>query len=90
MQIVTDSKKVLNEIYSLIKENSHCLLVKIPMDQTAEKLNMSKEHLNLCIHYLILSEYITGDPIFNSQNNSTKEVTITAKGIDKVENALLK
>lgn len=89
MQIVSDSKKVLNEIYGLLDDNSYTLVIKVPMDTVAKKLNMSKEHLNLCIHYLILSEYMTGDFVFNPQENSSKEIIFTAKGIEKVENSTL-
>ena len=89
MQIVSDSKKVLSEIYGLLDDNSYTLVIKVPMDEVAKKLNMSKEHLNLCIHYLILGEYVTGDFVFNPQENSTKEIIFTAKGIEKVENSTL-
>lgn len=89
MNIVLDSRKVLNAIYKLIDNTSYTLVVDIWMDKMAEELNMSKEHLNLCIHYLILSEYITGDFRFNNQKNSTKEIILTAKGIEKVENVTL-
>lgn len=89
MQIVSDSKKVLSEIYGLLDDNSYTLVIKVPMDEIAKKLNMSKEHLNLCIHYLILGEYVTGDFVFNPQENSTKEIIFTAKGIEKVENSTL-
>ncbi len=89
MQIVSDSKKVLSAIYNLLDDGSYTLVIKVPMDDIAKKLNMSKEHLNLCIHYLILGEYITGDFVFNPQENSMKEIIFTAKGIEKVENSTL-
>lgn len=89
MNIVLDSRNVLNAIYKLIDNNAYSLAVNIWMDKMAEELNMSKEHLNLCIHYLILGEYITGDFCFNNQKNSTKEIVFTAKGIEKVENTTL-
>lgn len=89
MNIILDSRKVLKAIYQLIDDNAHSLVVSIWMDKMAEELNMSKEHLNLCIHYLILGEYITGDFCFNNQENSSKEVIFTAKGIEKVENVTL-
>ena len=36
-------------------------MVNVHMDSTAKKLNMSKEHLNLCIHYLIECGYLKCD-----------------------------
>ena len=89
MQIVSDSKKVLSEIYGLLDDNSYMLVIKVPMHEMAKKLNMSKELLNLCIHYLILGEYVTEDFVFNPQENSSKEIIFTAKGIEKVENSTL-
>lgn len=89
MQIVSDSKRVLREIYDLLDDNSYTLVINVPMDETSKKLNMSKEYLNLCIHYLILGEYVTGDFIFVHQKNSSKEIIFTAKGIEKVENSTL-
>lgn len=59
------------------------------MGKMAEELNISKKHLNLCIHYLIVSGYITGDFTYNPQENSSKEIIFTAKGIEKIENAVL-
>ena len=87
MQIVADSKVILQEIYKLLDNDSHSLVVHIPMDNTAEKLNMSKEHLNLCIHYLIECGYLKGDFCYNNSENSTKEVFVLPLAINKIENA---
>ena len=89
MQIVANSQKVLQEIYGLLDANSSTLVVRIPMDSTAEKLKTSKENLNLCIHYLIECGYLKGDFAFNSSENSTKEVTILPPTISKCEHAVL-
>lgn len=89
MDIVLDSRKILNAIYKLLKDDSYTLVVDVGMDKMAEELNMSKEHLNLCIHYLIVGGYITGDFVYNPQKNSSKKVIFTAKGIEKVENTVL-
>lgn len=89
MNIVLDSRKVLQAIYDLIGNESYSLVVKIDIGKMAEELNMSRKHLNLCIHYLIVSGYITGDFAYNPQENSSKEVIFTAKGIEKIENAIL-
>lgn len=61
MQIVLDSRRVLEEIYGLLNNDSYTLMVNVHMDSTAKKLNMSKEHLNLCIHYLIECGYLKCD-----------------------------
>lgn len=89
MNIVLDSRKVLQAIYDLIDNESYSLVVKIDVGKMAEKVNMSRQHLNLCIHYLITSGYITGDFAYNPQENSSKEVIFTAKGIEKIENVIL-
>lgn len=89
MNIVLDSRKVLNAIYELLDESSYTLVVKFHTSEMADKLDMSKEKLNLCIHYLIVAGYITGDYAFNNQDSATKELTLTALGINKVENAVL-
>lgn len=89
MQIISDSKRVLREIYDLLNDNSYSLVINVPMDEISKKLNMSKKYLNLCIHYLILGEYVTGDFVFNHQEDSSKEIILTAKGIEKVENSTL-
>ena len=81
MNIITDSKKILTGIYNLLNENSHCLVVKITYKEFAEKYNMTREHLNLCIHYLIEAGYINGDYCFNNSEDATKEVTILPKTI---------
>lgn len=85
MQIVTDSRKVLKEIYNLLNNKSYTLVVNISMNNTAEKLNMSKEHLNLCIHYLIECGYLKGDFIFNRNENSFKEVFVLPPAINMIE-----
>lgn len=47
---------------------------------------MTREHLNLCIHYLIEAGYIKGDFAFNGDENATKEVTILPTAIRIEEN----
>lgn len=89
MQIVANSKVVLQEIYQLLDNDSYTLVVQIPMDTVADKLKISKEHLNLCVHYLIECGYLKGDFAFNRNNNSTKEVTVLPSAIDKCEHASL-
>lgn len=89
MNIVLDSKRVLNAIYNLLTDSSFTLVVKIPLDSMATDLNISRERLNLCIHYLIVSGYITGDFTYYNQPDATKEVIFTALGINKVENTTL-
>lgn len=89
MNIVLDSRKVLNAIYNLLDDESYSLVVNINVDKMAQELNMSKKHLNLCIHYLSAGGYISGDIAYNPQEKSSKEVIFTAKGIEKIENAVL-
>lgn len=89
MNIISDSRKVLNSIYNLLKGDSYTLVVNIWMEKMAKELHMSKQHLNLCIHYLIVSGYITGDFTYSTQENYSKEVAFTAKGIEKIENVVL-
>lgn len=89
MNIILDSKKVLSAIYNLLDDESYSLVVNINVDIMAQELNMSKKHLNLCIHYLNAGGYITGDIAYNPQENSYKEVILTAKGIEKIENVIL-
>lgn len=86
MSIITDSKNVLTGIYNLLNEDSYCLVVKITCKEFAEKYNMTREHLNLCIHYLIEAGYIKGDFAFNGDENATKEVTILPAAIRIEEN----
>lgn len=86
MNVITDSKKILTGIYNLLNENSHCLVVKITYKEFSEKYNMTREHLNLCIHYLIEAGYIKGDFVFNENENATKEVTILPTAIRIEEN----
>lgn len=89
MQIVTDSKKVLQEIYKLLNEDSHSLVVNVSIDSIAEKLNMSKQHLNLCIHYLIESNYLRGDFCFDNSKNSNKEIYVLPLAVNHCENSNL-
>ena len=89
MQIVADSKIVLQKVYELLDNESYTLVVRIPMDEMAEKLNMSKKHLNLCIHYLIECGYLKGDFCYNNNENSTKEVFVLPLAINKCEHATL-
>ena len=89
MQIVADSKVVLQEIYNLLDDDSYSLVVHIPMDSIAEKLKMSKKHLNLCIHYLIECGYLKGDFCYNNSENSSKEVFILPSTINKCEHGTL-
>lgn len=73
----------------MLNDKSYTLVVEVPMDSTAKKLNMSNEHLNLCIHYLIESGYLKGDFVFDTNKDSIKEVFILPPTINKCENALL-
>lgn len=85
MKIVMDSQIVLEEIYKLLTDTSYTLFVEIPMDDMAKKLNMSKEYLNLCIHYLIECGFLKGDFAFDKNEKSTKKVIILPQAIDKCE-----
>ena len=89
MNIILDSRRVLNAIYELLTESSYSLVIRFSMSEMANRLNMSKEKLNLCIHYLIVAGYVTGDFTFNNQPNATKELILTELGINKVENMTL-
>ena len=71
-------------IYNLLNEDSYCLVVNINCKEFAEKYNMTIEHLNLCIHYLIEAGYIKGDFCFN-RDNMTKEVTILPRAVQVEE-----
>lgn len=86
MNIINDSKRVLSGIYDLLNEGSYCLVVKIPYNDFAEKYNMTRQHLNLCIHYLIEAGYIKGDFIFNDNEDATKKVTVLPNTIRIEEN----
>lgn len=88
MKIITDAKRVLLGIYNLLNEDSYCLVVKIDCKEFAEEYNMTIEHLNLCIHYLIEAGYIKGDFCFNRNNDATKEVTILPKTIQLEESTI--
>lgn len=85
MQIVSDSNRVLQEVYNLLNEDSYTLVIKIPMNDTAKKLNMSMKHLNLCIHYLIECGYLKGDFCYSDNEKDNKEVFILPAAIDKIE-----
>lgn len=85
MNIILDSTEVLYALYRLLNDNSSVLMVDVCMDDMAKELNMTKEHLNCCIHYLILSEYINGDVAYSTQENFYKRITFTASGIIKCE-----
>lgn len=85
MQIVADSGLVLQEIYNLLNEDSYTLVIKIPMNDTAKKLNMSMKHLNLCIHYLTECGYLKGDYCYHDSEKAIKEVFILPSAIDKIE-----
>ena len=87
MQIVLDSKRVLEAIYELLSDDSYALVVQVPMKTMSESLNMSPKHLTLCIHYLIECGYLKGDFAYNSNELATKDVTITPSTINKLENA---
>lgn len=89
MNIVLDSRRVLNALYGLITENSPTLVVEFIIDEMAASVNMSKERVNLCIHYLIVSGYITGNFTYDNQKNAKKQLTFTALGINKIENTTL-
>ena len=89
MGIVIDAKKVLQELYTLISEESFTLYVKISMKVMAQRLQTTTKHLNLCIHYLIESGYLKGDFIYNHDENAIKEVALTPLAINKIENATL-
>lgn len=86
MNIINDSKKILSGIYGLLNEDSYCLVVKIPYNDFAEKYNMTRQHLNLCIHYLIEAGYIKGDFVFNNNKDAIKEVTVLPNAIRCEEN----
>lgn len=89
MNIIMDSKRILIGIYNLLNDNSYCLVVKISYKEFSDKYNMTRQHLNLCIHYLIESGYIKGDYCFNDSEDVTKEVTILPSAIMIVENTRL-
>lgn len=89
VNIVLDSRRVLNALYELITENSSTLEIEINTDEMASAVNMSKQHLNLCIHYLIASGYVTGSFTYDNQKNAKKQLTFTALGINKIENTAL-
>ena len=50
---------------------------------------MTNEHLSLCIHYLVLGGYLTGDISYNTQDGAKKKLTFTTLGINRVENVTL-
>lgn len=89
MNIIMDSKMVLGGIYHLLNDNSYCLVVQISYKEFAEKYNMTRQHLNLCIHYLIEAGYIKGDYCFDDRADATKEVTVLPSTIMIAENTRL-
>lgn len=89
VNIVLDSRRVLNALYELITENSSTLEIEVNTDEVAAAVNMSKQHLNLCIHYLIVSGFITGSFTYDNQKNAKKPLTFTTLGINKIENTVL-
>lgn len=89
MNIVLDSRRVLNALYELITENSSTLEIEVNTDEMAVTVNMSKQHLNLCIHYLIVSGYVIGNFTYDSQKNAKKQLTFTTLGVNKIENTTL-
>ncbi len=89
MKIIDDSKKVLKEIYQLLDINSSTLNVNIPINTISEKLDMSLQHVNLCIHYLIESGYLRGDYRFDTRQDATKSIFILPRAIYECENGLL-
>ena len=89
MNIVLDSRRVLRAIYELLDETSYTLAVNIYMEDFAEKINMSKEHLNLCIHYLIDSGYLNGNFAFCTNTDAPKKLFLTPLAINKIENVVM-
>lgn len=89
MQIVFDSSKVLQVIYNKLQETSSSLYIVIGMENMAKELSMSKQHLNLCIHYLIESGYLKGDSSFSTNVDSSKKVLLTPTAINYIENTKL-
>lgn len=85
MKIVLDSNKVLVSIYNLLNENSYTLYIEFNMENLAKEVNMTKEHLNLCIHYLIDSGYIQGDYAYDKNTDIKKKVMITSMAIKEIE-----
>lgn len=86
MTIIADSRRVLQGIYDLLDDNSYCLVVEIPYKEFTEKYEMTRQHLNLCIHYLIETGYIKGSYCFNNSENEIKEVTVLPPTIMLEEN----
>lgn len=84
MTIVEDSRRVLNALYNLITENSNSLAVEINIPDVCKTVNMTKEHLNLCMHYLALGEYISIDTEFK-QTDEKRKIIFTVLGINKIE-----
>lgn len=89
MNIVLDSRRVLTALYELITENSSTLEIEVNTEEMSATVNMSKQHLNLCIHYLIISGFITGSFAYDNQKNAKKQLVFTALGINKIENTAL-
>lgn len=85
MKIVLDSNKVLVSIYNLLNENSYTLYIEFNMENLAKEVNMTKEHLNLCINYLIDGGYIQGDYAYDKNTDIKKKVMITSMAIKEIE-----
>lgn len=85
MKIVIDSNKVLVSIYNLLNENSYTLYIEFNMENLAKEVNMTKEHLNLCIHYFIDGGYIQGDYAYDKNTDIKKKVMITSMAIKEIE-----
>lgn len=88
MTIVEDSRRILNALYNLITENSNSLSVEFGIPDVCKKVNMTKEHLSLCIHYLVLGEYIIIDTDFK-QTDERRKIIFTVLGINKIEETIL-
>ena len=88
MSIAYDAQRVLLSIYKLIDEDSYTLYIKFKMSDMANSIGMSTKRLNLCIHYLIDAGYLKGDFAYNSNEESAKEVMITASGVKYAESVL--
>ena len=89
MTIVEDSRRVLKAMYNLITEDSYSLVVEFKIADICNTVNMTNEHLSLCIHYLVLGGFLTGDISYNTQDGAKKKLTFTTLGINRVENVTL-
>ena len=89
MTIVEDSRRVLKAMYNLITKDSYSLVVEFKIADMCDIVNMTNEHLSLCIHYLVLGGYMTGDVSFNKQDGAKKTLTFTILGVNRIENMTL-